>query len=118
MGEQDLRSDDTNYRKDMELRAEASEAYHQAAISDKLRAAMLARSRLVRREYALGEWCYYWRAAKDSLEAGKSTLAWSSDGGLQRGLGGGDSPRQHDLDRARAFVVQVRSGVASAGVSR
>ena len=55
LGEQDLRPDDTNYMKDMELRADASEAYHQAAISDKLRAAMLARSRPVRREYALGE---------------------------------------------------------------
>ncbi len=52
--------------KDMELRADACEAYHQAAISDKLRAAMLARSRPIRREYSLGEWCYYWRAAKDS----------------------------------------------------
>ena len=27
---------------------------------------MLARSRPIRRDYSLGEWCYYWRAAKDS----------------------------------------------------
>ena len=66
LGEQDLRRDDSNYMKDMEMRADACEAYHQAAISDKLRSAMLARSRPVRREYSLGEWCYYWRAAKDS----------------------------------------------------
>ena len=52
--------------RDMELRADAGEAYHQAAISERLRAVMLARSRPLRREYALGERCYYWRAAKDS----------------------------------------------------
>ncbi len=56
MGEHDLLSDGASFTQDMQMRADASGAYHQASTSDKLRAAMLARSRPTRREYGtIGE---------------------------------------------------------------
>jgi len=54
--EQEFMNDKARLQEDMRLRTEACEAYHQANLSEKLRAAMLARSRPVRREYVLGEW--------------------------------------------------------------
>ena len=66
VGEQSMRTEESAILDDMRMRQDACEAYHQANLSEKLRATMLARSRPVRRQYALGEWVYYWRTAKDS----------------------------------------------------
>ena len=66
IAENDSRTQEGKVLEDMRMRADAAEAYHQANMSEKLRAAMLARNRPIRREYVLGEWVYYWRTAKDS----------------------------------------------------
>ena len=60
-------------------RVSASTAFVEANTSAKVRRALLARSRPLRRDYEVGEWIYYWRHEKnddDEISSRQGPLAW------------------------------------------
>ncbi len=65
LGEQSLRADSARFQEDTQMSSDACEAYHQASVSGKLSGG--AREvEATRKEYALGEWRHYRRAARES----------------------------------------------------
>ena len=81
LGEASAAQDEASeFAKNIQRRADAAQALMQANVSRSVKAAMLARSRPLRRRFAQGEWAYYWRKGRSGTNLEKCYKARPREG--------------------------------------